>query len=631
MKAIFFTFFACYTIVCVAQNTSQELYLPLEFRQAYEKGTRDRSGRVADGYWQNRAKYIIDASIDPETKLLEGKANITYFNNSPDTINAITFQSYHDYLKPYAKRFYVSEDLPERYHHEGFIIDEILIEKDTIDIENSKQVLDGGTNYTVKLNEPLSPQDSLKLTIEWNYVIPSDPTPWGRTGAIDSTSMFVAYWYPEIAVMDDIDGWDKNIFDSKTEFYHDFSDYDITITLPDNFTVWASVPPENPQEVYSPAVLDKLKQAQKSETAVNILTSEDFRTNSESTISWKYKAENFPDFSFALSDHYLWDASTYKSEEGQYFLQTAYSEDQKNSGQYLPIMHATLEILQNVFPKYPFPYEQFSSFCGLRLFGMEFPGMENMPCIGKIEIEQYLDMKLTDEEFYNLVLGGSVHEMAHMYLPFMVGVNEEKYAWMDEGFAMLAQSFVDRPWPLKKQDRPELGALNTVPLMVTSNEHENSWLNAYDVSSAAYSSLYNLLGRDRFLAALHAFMDEWKHKHPTPYDFMFFFNTVTESNLNWFWNNWFFDWGYIDLGIVNVNDETIEIGNKGGKAVSFKILMTFDDGEVREEEIGPEVWKDSALYSYKYAFPREDLSKVELIIPPEGDAVYKNNVWENKE
>lgn len=148
MKAIFFTFFACYIIACIAQNTSQELYLPLEFQQAYEKGTRDKSGRVADGYWQNRAKYIINASIDPETKLLEGKADITYFNNSPDTINSIVIQAYHDYLKPFAKRgYFINTAVVDPKSHDGFIIRDITIENEPIDIKNAEQVSYGGTNY----------------------------------------------------------------------------------------------------------------------------------------------------------------------------------------------------------------------------------------------------------------------------------------------------------------------------------------------------------------------------------------------------------------------------------------------------------------------------------------------------
>lgn len=166
--------------------------------------------------------------------------------------------------------------------------------------------------------------------------------------------------------------------------------------------------------------------------------------------------------------------------------------------------------------------------------------------------------------------------------------------------------------------------------MVTSNEHENSRINSYDISSAAYYSLYRMLGREKFLSVLHAFMDEWKYKHPTPYDYFFFFNTMTEPDLTLFWNNWYFDWGYIDIGIQNVEGNILEIENKGGKAVAFNILITFEDGEVHEEEISPEVWKNSSKYSYTYQFPGKQLSKVELILPVlRNDAVLENNVWEN--
>ncbi len=197
---------------------------------------------------------------------------------------------------------------------------------------------------------------------------------------------------------------------------------------------------------------------------------------------------------------------------------------------------------------------------------------------------------------------------------------------MDEGFADFLDIFLEHSWPASdfKEDPQTLGSISRTPLMVTSREHEGSWINSYELGSALYFSLYNLLGEKTFIEALHAFMDEWKYKHPTPYDMFNTFNRETEIDLTWFFDNWFFDWGYIDLEIVSAEDQEIRIRNNGGKAVSFKITTTTEDGQTKTEVISPAVWKNSAIYVHRPS-PKNDLSEVSLEIPLYGDAVLRNN------
>lgn len=632
MKIMRYLFTLVFSVICgvnsIAQSpeqNSEELYKPLEFKKAYEAGSRDLSGKVPDGYWQNRSKYVIDASLNPETRLLEGEAAITYYNNSPDSLRSITLQAYHDYLKPYAKRkfFFPPEHVPTE-DHEGFIIDLLAVEGDTIDLHSRERVEYGGTNYTINLDEPLPSQDSLELQVEWNYVIPRD---FVRSGAIDSTSMFVAYWYPEIAVKDDIDGWDQSYYDTATEFYHDFSEYEVSLSLPDNFVVWASVAPENPEDVYTEQTRKRLEQARNSAEAVKIITEEDFKKESSATITWEYKAKDFPDFSFALSDHFLWEASMYKDDKRDVFAQVAYPPDHQNYDLTMSTIHETLDLFHNTMPKYPFPYEYFTIFNGNQGVGeMEFPGMANNAYYDPEVIEEYLGRPATREEVERAYLSLAVHEMGHMYFPFLVGLNEKNYAWMDEGFADFLDSFLKQMWPPYKPNPQTLGSISRTPLMVTSREHEGSWINSYDFGSAMYFSLYNLLGEKAFTEALHAFMDEWKYKHPTPYDMFNTFNRNTEMDLTWFFNNWLFDWGYIDLEIVAVEDQEIILKNNGGKAVSFKISTTTENGRTKTEVISPSVWKNSSTYLHDSSFQNE-LSEVKLEIPLYGDAVPLNNNW----
>lgn len=614
-------------IAAIAQTQDGGIYMPLEFQRAYEKGTRKKDGTVPASYWQNRSHYQIEATVNPATKLLEGKAKITYYNNSPDTLKSATFHVYHDYYKLNAKRsgFFGSTD-QDHLEHKGMVIEHLIIEQDTIDISNRRQVTYRGTNYSVRLKNPLPSKSSMDIEIHWNYIIPGEG--FERSGAIDSTSMFIGYWYPEMAVIDDIDGWDRITYDAATEFYHDFSDYEVSITVPDNFTVWASVDPNNPEEVYSPLIREQLDQARKSDKPINILTESDFRETASSTSTYKYNAENFPDFAFALSDHYLWDAQRYVDDVGEFFIQTAYPANHPEFASVLPTIGKSLDIFHNTFPVYPFPYQHFTIFNGLQGGGMEFPGMANNQEIPSDMVEEYYGIKMTDEE---ASLGLTLHEMAHMYFPFMMGIHEKKYAWMDEGFANFTGTFIDPFTPYENTDQRYLGSQSAVPVMVPSYEHAYSGLNAYTIGSAAYMALYKLLGREQFLEAMQAFMDEWKYKHPTPYDYMYTFDRVTGKDLDWFWMKWYFDWGYIDIGIEEVDGKNITVQNKGGRPVGFNILMTLEDGTIVEEEINPSVWKNAAQYQHDISSKSQPIVKVELIVPPFGDALADNNIWEASE
>lgn len=597
--------------------------MPIEFQKAYEKGTRKLDGSVSPTYWQNRSIYKIKATVDPHTKLLKGEATITYFNNTPDTVRNPTFHTYHDYYKPESKKagFFSGGNTPDA-NHKGVIIEKLMVDNETYDINNRDEVFYGGTNYTVRLRKPLPPKSSMELKINWNYVIPGKG--FERSGAIDSTSMFVGYWYPEMAVLDDIDLWDRIVYDAATEFYHDYSDYEIELTVPDNFVVWASVAPSNPDEVYSSTIRERITKAKASSTPVNIFTEADFKKSSTKNATWKYTAKNFPDFAFALSNHFVWDACTYKDALGEYFINTAYPANHPEFAAVLEAIQESLKVFHTKFPVYAFPFKHFTIFNGLEGGGMEFPGMANDQEMSGAMIEQWTGKKVSDMEAQ---LGLTLHEMCHMYFPFMMGIHEKKYAWMDEGFASFSEYFIDPLFPAGNWDQPYLGSQRVLPIMVPTYLAEGSGLNSYTVGSYSYISLYRLLGKDTFLKCLHVYMNEWKYKHPTPYDFMFTFNRVSGQDLNWFWNKWYFDWGYMDVGINEVKNNIITIENKGGRPLAFSVTVAFDDGTTTTQDVSPVVWKASKLYNHKVNAGKKKIKSVQLTIPTNGDADGKNNTW----
>jgi len=247
----------------------------------------------------------IKARIDPYKKLLYGEATVVYYNSSPDTLRQLTFHTYHDYYKQgAARRGSVNKD--NYLTTEGVIIDTLVVNNESIHLNNSDSLIHNGTHYILILKKP-SAKGSIQLQFKWHYTIPGKG--FERSGAIDSTSMFIGYWYPEMAVLDDIDGWDRIVYDARTEFYHDYSDYEVEIEAPDNFIVWASVAPTNEAEVYSKTVREQLIKAKKSTEPIQVYSKPDFKTTSTGNmLKWKYTAKNLPDFSFALSDHFVWDA-----------------------------------------------------------------------------------------------------------------------------------------------------------------------------------------------------------------------------------------------------------------------------------------------------------------------------------
>jgi hypothetical protein len=610
-------------IACSAQE-SQSLFMPVEFKKAYEKGTRKMNGTVSPTYWQNHSVYKIRASVDPYKKLLTGSAQITYYNNSPDTIRRPTFHAYHDYYKANSKRagFFSAGSFPET---DGMVIEQIEADGKVYDLKDNNQVVHNGTNYILTVNKGVPPGGQIQLSINWHYTIPGEG--FERSGAIDSTSMFIAYWYPEMSVLDDIDGWDRIIYDAATEFYHDYSDYSVEITAPDNFTLWASVAPDNPTEVYQAGTLEKLAKAKNSTEGVAIISAAELpQKSSGKTLTWKYTAKNFPDFSFGLSDHFLWDAGVYKDKYGEYLINSAYPPDHKAFASVLKTIGGALKIFHTEFPAYPFPFKHYTIFNGLRGGGMEFPGMANDESYSGEDFSQWTGKKVSD---YEANLGLSVHEMCHMYFPFIMGINEKKYAWMDEGMATFSGNFVPFDFPQNEGDNPYLGSQRVVPVMVPSYLYEGSGINSYTIGAFSYSALYKLLGKDLFLKCLNVYIDTWKFKHPTPYDFMFTINRVSGMDLNWFWKKWYFDWGYIDLGIKSFSNNTLTVENTGGRPMPFTIKVSYADGTGEEANISPAVWKSSPLYKHTLKTAKK-VSSIQISIPKGADVLASNNSWKAK-
>jgi hypothetical protein len=595
-KLLFALLLALFITPVYSQNS---LYIPLEFQKAYDKGTRSMDGKPGINYWQNHSDYIIDARVSTQSRTLSGTETITYYNESNDTLKEIIIRLYQDINRPENSRDW---NYDPKSFTEGVQINKIKIEGTDIDI--GKTTVRTGTNLKIQLDNFLNPKSHIELYFDWSFSIPAGDSP--RMGIYDSTSYLIAYWYPQIAVYDDIDGWDKLDYRGQVEFYNDHSNFDVNITV-DNVKcmVWATGILQNPEEIFGGKYLTRYKSNLDTEDEIaNFINSKnqydpDILQKSDKLI-WHYKADYVPDFAFGFSDHYYWDFTYLEVEPGRKIrINTVYNPQSEDFKQVCDIARDAIKYLSTEIPGVPFPYPSMTVFNGEG--GMEFPMMVN-------------DSK---EEKYSADVYLTSHEISHTYFPFYMGTNERKYAWMDEGWAVFLPSEfqtkksnneVDSRARFVKSYSNFSGTLYDVPMMMVSHQLKSpSYRNAsYAKAACAYQILYNILGDELFQKCLREFINRWNGKHPTPFDFFFTFNDVLAKsrNLDWFWKPWFFEFGFPDLSIQNVKIEKGEIKITVRKIGNYPVpvfltLLTVEGKEINLE-VSAEIWNVAKNNEFTY-------------------------------
>jgi hypothetical protein len=595
-----------------AQNTG--LFFPRNFEAAYEKGTRSADGAPGPNYWQNRATYTMDIELAPKTKLVKGSANIVYFNNSPDKLTIIRLKLQHDLYRKGGQR---DSDIPLMDVSDGVKLTKVEVNGKAVPTKSQNR---RETFLDLRLDQPLGPKASLQIGIDWSFTMPASKNAT-RECVCDPGSFFIPYFYPQIAVYDDLHGWASAPYNGLQEFYHDFADYAVNITVPKGFMVWATGEWQNPAEILEPAYLERWNRAHGSAEIISIFNEAELKTGNvlkkTKQHTYRYKAGDVPDFTFAASDHYNWDASSVVVDERtgrRTFVGAAYHSDSKDFLRVARIAADGLRLMSTWLPGYPFPYPCLTVFNGND--GMEYPMMIN-------------DKSVSEEE----VVGLTIHESAHSYFPFMVGINEQYYAWMDEGWANFFDYFVGDSLQQKKSGlwAGSFGQDWDVPPMTPSRFLSgNAYTHAaYTRPQIAYMQLYDLLGYEAFRRCMSVFMDRWKGKHPGPYDFFYTFNNASGQNLDWFWKPWFFEWGYPDLGIQKVENGVVVVERKGTMPVPVHLEIEYADGSKETVHKTCAVWQNGETIFSMVPTPGKAIKKIKLgnrMIP---DVRTKNNVWPN--
>src|SRR3990170_83252 len=281
-------------------------FVPLNIQKAFANGTRSKDGNPGENYWQNSADYKIKIKFSPYNKFIDGTETIKYYNNSQDTLSELVIRLYQNFYKSNsARNFQISSESVT----DGIELKRLIINNESIVLDDNSSLNFTNTNLIIKLSEMIKPISSVSIAVDWNFTIPAGSPI--RMGVYDSTSFLIAYWYPQIAVYDDIDGWDKIDFNGEQEMYNDFNNYDVEIEVPDKFVVWSTGVLQNAKEVLSESTFKKFEMAHASDTVINIITNDDYISannflSGRKTNVWHFKADNVTDFAFGISDHYLW-------------------------------------------------------------------------------------------------------------------------------------------------------------------------------------------------------------------------------------------------------------------------------------------------------------------------------------
>jgi hypothetical protein len=591
-QALFTTIFT----TLIISLSAQDLYIPRDLQIAYTKETRSKDGKPGKNYWQNTARYNINLTVMPPDRIVKGTETIMYFNNSTDTLRTPAIKLFLNIHKPGAAR---DQPATQNYITSGMKINSVKIDNADYKYQESEYPT---TVQSLRLSKPLAPHDSMKIEFDWQYEISLES---GREGMIDSTTWFLAYFYPRVAVFDDYAGWDRTQFADSKEFYSDFNDYTVTLNVPKNYIVWGTGTLQQPEKLLQAEYLKRFRESFNTDQIIRIVTKEDLAkkqvTAQNATNSWTFVAKNIPDMTFGISDHYNWDASSVVVDNitgRRASAQSAYDQKATDFPFVTGFIKHSLKWFSENWPGVSYPYEKLTIFQGFA--DMEYPMMVN-------------NSSQRDTTFSKFVAD---HEIAHTYMPFYMGTNETRYGFMDEGWATAFEYLigqeelgVERATEFFKTFRVnnwanDASQAQDVAIITPSSVLNGAALgnNEYGKAALGYLAVRDLLGDDDFRLCLHSYMERWHGKHPTPWDFFYTFNDVSEKNLNWFWTSWFFSNNYIDLSAASATKSktgyTVVVDNKGGMPAPFDIVIGFADNTTETIHQTPEVWQKNLKQAF---------------------------------
>ena len=603
-------------------------FRPLPLPLPAPNRVRGASGAPGPDYWQQRADYVIRAALDTATQTIHGTERVHYVNHSPDTLAFVWVQIEQNIFAPNSITYVLNQ--PPLHFAGGAIFDftgkgfigGITIERFAAggrELERTEY----GTMMRVELAPRLPPTGAIDFDVAWHFPVP--PYGGGRMGRIGSRLYEIGQWYPRMVVYDDVHGWNPLPYIGAGEFYLEYGDYDVALTVPGGFVVAATGTVMNPAAVWTPTQRARLARARTSAERVQIISREEAEANraraGRATKTWRFTARNVRDFAWAASPDFRWDASSWKG----ILIQTFYRPSATPWEEANRMAWFTIKHFSETWGTYAWP--QATSVEGL-VEGMEYPMITFVPSIEKRE-----------DQFWVLT-----HELGHEWFPMMVGSDERRYPWMDEGF----NTFIDygsaegyfKGTAYGDTVRRELltdyrvSAVpgNEQPLIDRPVEQRDLAWAAYQKPALMLTILRDaLLGRETFERAMREYVRRWTLKHPQPTDFFRTIENVSGRDLDWFWREWIFTTARLDQAVDSVTQTGdtafIYLSTRAEMVLPVTLELRYADGSTEMRDYPIEMWNLGTHFTARVGTAKR---VVGVVVDPRGiypDINRANNRW----
>jgi hypothetical protein len=591
---------------------------------------RSASGAPGPDYWQQEASYSIQATLDTATQTLRGSERIHYVNHSPDSLPFVWMQVEQNIFTANSITYTLNQPplvfaggVSFDFTGKGFIGGGVM---EKFEVAGKPLVRTPyGTMMRVELPAPLAPGAAIDFDVAWHFPIP--PYGGGRMGRIGTRLYELGQWYPRLVVYDDVNGWNPLPYIGAGEFYLEYGDYDVTLTVPAGFVLGGTGTVQNPEAVYTPDQRARLARALASDSAVGIITRAEATTNHAPRTgvkTWHFAAKNVRDFAWCASPDYRWDASGYNGIQ----INTLSRPDAKAWDESNRMARFTIKYFSETW--YPYPWPQATTCEGL-VEGMEYPMITFVPALPKRE-DQFWDM---------------MHEFGHEWFPMTVGSDERRYPWMDEGF----NSFIDygaaenyfRGTAYGDTVRREL--LSAAQVSAVAGKEQamiDKPVEQRDLAWAAYQKppLMLTLLRDAVLdsatfnRAFRDYIRRWAFKHPQPADFFRTVSNVSGRDLDWFWREWVYTTARLDQAVDSVagtkDTAYVYLSNRGQMVMPVTLELTYADGTKETRALPIEMWNLGTRFTARVATPKPLAA---LTVDPKRiypDVNRTNNTWSRR-
>jgi hypothetical protein len=627
------------------------IFSPLQLPPGNE--IRRPNGSPGPKYWQQQVDYQIRASLDTSAKRLTGSEIIQYSNNSPDTLGFLWLQLDQNLFRTGStgSLMFASESrFGGAGFSGGFEIDSILQcstpnepaagaqpprRKRRAQAPAKAQPRCGSsplktrvddTMMYLELASPLPPGGKTALELSYGFNIPEHGADrMGRDGSLYE----IAQWYPRMAVYDDVHGWNTDQYLGQGEFYLEYGNIEYEVTVPAGYIVAGTGVLLNPADVLTTAQRGRLATALKSDTTIHIVTEPELRSGAarpvkEGSLTWRFKADNVRDVAWAASPDYLWDAARWEGVLAQAYYRPSAVDTWKDAAKM-----SRFSIQEYSTRWFSYPYPQISAIEG-PVSGMEYP-MVAMEAKGE-----------SGPDLYNVV----THEIGHMWYPMVVGSDERRYAWMDEGFNTFINTFSEESYwkrndaAVRQRERQLVIGIDQLPtaqpILTPANRYrtsDNLLSLAYVKPSIELLTLRNkVLGAQVFDSAFREYTRRWAFKHPQPADFFRTIEEVSGRDLSWFWRGFFYTSAALDQSVESVKPDSaggaqVTLVNLGDAVMPVELELGFDDGTSDVLKLPVEIWYGGNRYVYQTKPPKTIVS---ARVNPDGtlpDAVATNDVW----